>query len=79
MFCPIRRINHGIIRPIVRITFFWQTDNQLYNQSFTTNGELYSVRPLLMCGYHGLTIGTMLIFIVLLFALAPSKPVIKTM
>ncbi len=52
--------------------------------------KLYSVaKPLLICGYHGLTIVTMvlvlflvkprLIFIrvVLLSALAPSKPVIK--
>ncbi len=42
MFCPIRKINHGIIRPMVKVTmvfllFFWQTDYQLYNQSFTTN------------------------------------------
>ncbi len=52
--------------------------------------KLYSVaKPLLICGYHGLTIVTMvfgfifsettLIFVrvVLLSALAPSKPVIK--
>ncbi len=31
------------------------------NQSFTTNTmvKLYSVKPLLICGYHGLTIVTM--------------------
>ncbi len=52
--------------------------------------KLYGVaKPLLICGYHGLTIVTMvlvlflvkprLIFlrVVLLSALAPSKPVIK--
>ncbi len=32
---------------------------------------------MLICGYHGLTIVIMLIFVVLLFALAPSKPVIN--